>query len=82
VSYEYLCIAVRQARIQHWCSLHRRVEGGGWSRQVNVHDFPRSKDIAGVNMRLTAGGVRELHWHESDEWSLMLYGNAHYSAQF
>jgi oxalate decarboxylase len=31
-------------------------------------------------MRLTAGGIRELHWHESDEWSLMLYGNARITA--
>lgn len=37
---------------------HRRVQPGGWSRQVTVEDFPISKDIAGVNMRLTAGGPR------------------------
>jgi len=40
---------------------HRRIQEGGWSRQVTVEDFPISKDIAGVNMRLTAGGIRELH---------------------
>jgi oxalate decarboxylase len=61
-------------------AMHRRVENGGWSRQVNVNDFPISKEIAGVNMRLTAGGIRELHWHESDEWSLMLYGNCRLTA--
>jgi oxalate decarboxylase len=27
-------------------------------------------------MRLTAGSFRELHWHTSDEWAFMLYGNA------
>jgi oxalate decarboxylase len=27
-------------------------------------------------MRLTAGGIRELHWHTAAEWALMLYGNA------
>lgn len=31
---------------------HRRIQEGGWSRQVTVQDFPLSKDIAGVNMRL------------------------------
>jgi len=61
-------------------TMHRRVEEGGWSRQVNVNDFPISKEIAGVNMRLTAGGIRELHWHKSDEWALMLYGNARLTA--
>jgi oxalate decarboxylase len=60
--------------------MHRRIQGGGWSRQVNVNDLPISKDIAGVNMRLTAGGVRELHWHEADEWALMLYGNCRLTA--
>jgi oxalate decarboxylase len=34
------------------------------------------KEIAGINMWLTAGGIRELHWHKADEWALMLYGNA------
>jgi oxalate decarboxylase len=27
-------------------------------------------------MRLTAGGIRELHWHTAGEWALMLYGSA------
>jgi Cupin len=35
-----------------------------------------SKDIAGVNMRLTKGSFRELHWHLADEWALMLTGKA------
>lgn len=55
---------------------HRRIQDGGWSRQVTVADFPLSKDIAGVNMRLTAGGIRELHWHDAAEWALMLNGTA------
>ncbi len=61
-------------------SSHRRVQEGGWSRQVTVEDFPISKDIAGVNMRLTAGGIRELHWHQASEWALMLSGNARLTA--
>jgi oxalate decarboxylase len=59
---------------------HRRIQQGGWSRQVTVADFPLSKDIAGVNMRLTAGGVRELHWHNAAEWALMLSGKARITA--
>lgn len=60
--------------------MHRRVEEGGWTRQVNQTDFPISTDMAGVNMRLTAGGVRELHWHAADEWALMLDGNCRLTA--
>jgi len=59
---------------------HRRVQEGGWTRQVNVETFPTSAGIAGVNMRLTAGGVRELHWHAADEWALMLDGNCRLTA--
>jgi hypothetical protein len=59
---------------------HRRIQKGGWSRQVTVADFPLSKDIANVNMRLTAGGVRELHWHNAAEWALMLSGTARITA--
>jgi len=33
-----------------------------------------------VEMRLTAGGVRDLHWHVSSEWAIMLYGNARITA--
>src|SRR5579883_480309 len=61
-------------------SAHRRIQEGGWSRQVTVEDFPISKDIAGVNMRLTAGGIRELHWHNAAEWALMLTGRARITA--
>jgi oxalate decarboxylase len=31
-------------------------------------------------MRLTAGGVRELHWHTAGEWAIMLYGTARITA--
>jgi oxalate decarboxylase len=58
----------------------KRVEEGGWTRQVTVRELPISKSIAGVEMRLTAGGVRELHWHVSAEWAIMLYGNARITA--
>ena len=55
---------------------HVRLESGGWTRQVTVRELGISKNIAGVNMRLNAGGVRELHWHKAAEWSYMLYGTA------
>ena len=42
---------------------HKRIEGGGWTRQVTVRDLPISKTMAGVEMRLITGGIRELHWH-------------------
>src|SRR3954452_18025104 len=59
---------------------HMRQETGGWTRQVTARELGVSKDIAGVNMRLNAGGVRELHWHKAAEWAYMLYGSARITA--
>jgi oxalate decarboxylase len=59
---------------------HRRIESGGWTRQVTVRDFPLSKRMVGVEMRLIAGGVRELHWHVGSEWAFMTAGSARITA--
>ena len=59
---------------------NKRTYEGGWSREVTVRELPVSKTMAGVNMRLTAGGVRELHWHTAGEWAIMLYGSARLTA--
>jgi oxalate decarboxylase len=59
---------------------NKRVYEGGWSREVTVRELPVSKTLAGVNMRLTAGGCRELHWHTAAEWAIMLYGTARITA--
>jgi oxalate decarboxylase len=55
---------------------HKRLQEGGWSREVTARELAVSKSLAGVDMRLTAGGVRELHWHTAAEWAFMLYGTA------
>jgi oxalate decarboxylase len=59
---------------------HMRLESGGWTRQVTVRELGISKAMAGVNMRLNRGGVRELHWHKAAEWAYMLYGTARITA--
>ena len=59
---------------------HMKMREGGWSREVTQRELPIAKTIAGVNMRLTPGGVRELHWHKEGEWSFMLAGNARITA--
>jgi oxalate decarboxylase len=56
--------------------VHKRVQEGGWTHEVNSKVLPTSIDLTGVNMRLTAGSFRELHWHTADEWAIMLDGNA------
>jgi oxalate decarboxylase len=59
---------------------HMRQSSGGWTRQVTSRELGVSKSIAGVNMRLNAGGIRELHWHKQAEWAYMFYGTARITA--
>jgi oxalate decarboxylase len=62
---------------QFWSSFNlspKRIQNGGWARQITDDDFKISTTIAGVNMRLGPGGVRELHWHQQAEWAIMTYG--------
>ncbi len=59
---------------------NKRVYHGGWSREVTARELPVAKELAGVNMRLEAGGIRELHWHKAAEWAIMLYGGARITA--
>jgi oxalate decarboxylase len=59
---------------------HMRLASGGWTRQITVRELGIAKNVAGVNMRLNAGGVRELHWHKAAEWAYMLYGSARITA--
>ncbi|WP_352731971.1 cupin domain-containing protein [Mesorhizobium sp. M0460] len=59
---------------------HMRLTAGGWTRQVTVRELGISTTIAGVNMRLNAGSVREMHWHKAAEWAYMLSGTARITA--
>jgi oxalate decarboxylase len=60
-----------------WASFnnaHKRVQSGGWAREVTQADFAISDTVSGVNMRLGPGGIRELHWHQQAEWAVMTDG--------
>jgi oxalate decarboxylase len=59
---------------------HMQLHHGGWSREVTVRELPIATALAGVNMYLTPGGVRELHWHKQAEWAYMIWGRARLTA--
>jgi oxalate decarboxylase len=59
---------------------HNRLLTGGWAREVTVRELPIATELAGVNMRLKPGGIRELHWHKEAEWAYMLAGRARITA--
>lgn len=50
----------------------RRIQNGGWA--VTQDSFAVADTISGVNMRLTAGGIRQMHWHQFAEWAYMTCG--------
>jgi oxalate decarboxylase len=57
-----------------------RLAPGGWAREVTARELPIATTMAGVNMRLKPGGIRELHWHREAEWAYMLAGRARITA--
>lgn len=59
---------------------HMRLDSGGWARQVTVRELGAATEMAGVNMRLNRGAVREMHWHKAGEWAYVLYGRARITA--
>jgi oxalate decarboxylase len=62
---------------EFWASFNnapKRIQNGGWARQVTQEDFAISTEISGVNMRLAENGIRELHWHQQAEWAVMTNG--------
>jgi len=63
-----------------FAAARNRVLTGGWAREVTVRELPVATQLAGVNMRLKPGGIRELHWHKEAEWAYMLAGHARITA--
>ncbi len=57
-----------------------RLTKGGWGREVTARELPVATTLAGVNMRLKPGGIREMHWHKEAEWAFMLAGRARITA--
>ncbi|KAF8595391.1 oxalate decarboxylase [Ceratobasidium sp. AG-I] len=54
---------------------HNRMQDGGWARQQSVRDVPLATAMAGVDMRLNAGAIREMHWHLTAEWGYVMAGS-------
>jgi oxalate decarboxylase len=53
-----------------------RISNGGWARETTVRELPVSTTMAGVNMKLKPGAIRELHWHKEGEWAYMISGHS------
>lgn len=63
-----------------FATARNRLTPGGWAREVTSRELPVATTLAGVNMRLKPGGIRELHWHKEAEWAYMLAGSARITA--
>jgi len=63
-----------------FATARNRLLTGGWAREVTIRELPIATELAGVNMRLKPGGIRELHWHKEAEWAYMLAGRCRITA--
>jgi oxalate decarboxylase len=63
-----------------FAAAHNRLLPGGWAREVTTRELPIATELAGVNMRLKPGAIREMHWHKEAEWAYMLAGRARTTA--
>src|SRR5260221_11821875 len=63
-----------------FANARNRLLTGGWAREVTVRELPVATELAGVNMGLKPGAIRELHWHKEAEWAFMLAGRARITA--
>jgi oxalate decarboxylase len=63
-----------------FATARNRLLTGGWAREVTMRELPVATELAGVNMRLKPGGIREMHWHKEAEWAYMLAGSARITA--
>jgi oxalate decarboxylase len=46
----------------------------GWARIVDSTNFPAASTIAAALVNLEPSAMRELHWHEHDEWQYYIAG--------
>ena len=58
-----------------FATARNRLVTGGWAREVTTRELPIATEIAGVNMRVKPGGIREMHWHKEAEWGFVLAGS-------
>ena len=63
-----------------FAAARNRLLTGGWAREVTTRELPVATTLAGVNMRLKPGAIREMHWHKEAEWAYMLAGSARVTA--
>lgn len=52
-----------------------KATSGGWARDITTRGLPIATAIAGAHLYLNAGGIREMHWHDSAEWAYILAGH-------
>src|SRR5262249_7277330 len=47
---------------------------GGWVRITDSTNFPAASTIAAALVNIEPGGMREIHWHPTDEWQYYISG--------
>ena len=48
---------------------------GGLYKATNISAFPAAEAMSGALFKLNAGGMREMHWHDPNEWAYVISGS-------
>ena len=47
---------------------------GGLHKASSTANFPASENLSGALVKLNPGGMREMHWHNPNEWGFVVNG--------
>ena len=47
---------------------------GGLYKASSTANFPASENLSGALVKLNPGGMREMHWHNPNEWGFVVNG--------
>ncbi len=61
--------------MQQWSKVEPLTYPGGTYKYSNVQNFPGAAGITAALITLFPGGLRELHWHNTTEWAIVLNGS-------
>ena len=47
---------------------------GGLYKGASTTEFPASENLSGALFKLNPGAMREMHWHNPNEWAFVING--------
>ncbi|KAK9840760.1 hypothetical protein WJX81_002919 [Elliptochloris bilobata] len=77
VAFAAVVLTTAQAQVnftQAWSDVPFQTFPGGEYKSSSAMTFPGSTSMSAALFKLVAGGVRDAHWHNVDEWAYVING--------